>query len=108
MKTAKLDTMIRGWFIGNFSPTLCNTNAFEAGVKHFAAGEREETHYHAIATEYTVIVFGKVRMNGQEYTSGDIIIMEPGEATDFYCEEAAVTAIIKIPSVQNDKFIIKK
>ena len=30
MKTAKLQDMKKGWFIGNFDPTLCATNDVEA------------------------------------------------------------------------------
>ncbi|NBL00057.1 MAG: hypothetical protein EOM50_19015, partial [Erysipelotrichia bacterium] len=81
MKVAKLEDMVKGWFIGNFDPTLIKTNDVEVAVKEYKKGDYEEKHYHKIATEITVIVTGKVKMNGVEYSKGDIIVIEPNEAT---------------------------
>lgn len=105
MKTAKLSQMVRGWFIGDFSPSLYQTKDFEASVKFFKQGEKEAKHKHAIATEFTVIISGKVCMNGQIFSEGDIIILAPGEIADFSCLEEATTCVIKVPSANNDKII---
>ena len=67
MKIAKLDDMIKGWFIGNFEPSLCKTNDVEVAVKKYNKGDFEDKHYHKIATEYTLIISGRVRMNNKEY-----------------------------------------
>ena len=83
MKTAKLNEMTKGWFIGNFEPSLFKTNDVEVAVKTYKKGDYEAKHYHKIATEYTCIISGKVKMNGKEYTAGDIIVMHPNDATDF-------------------------
>ncbi len=107
MKTAKLDDMVRGWFVGNFEPTVFATDQAEAGVKSYHAGEREAAHYHKIATEITVIVTGEVEMNGVRYRAGDIICIEPGEATDFYAISDAQTAVIKVPCVKGDKYLVE-
>lgn len=106
MKTAKLANMTKGWFIGNFEPSLFKTNAAEVAVKTYNKGDFEEKHYHKIATEYTVIISGRVKMNGIEYKSGDIIVMEPGESTDFECLENGTTnVVVKMPGANNDKFL---
>ena len=106
MKTAKLANMTKGWFIGNFEPSLFKTNAAEVAVKTYNQGDFEEKHYHKIATEYTVIISGRVKMNGIEYKSGDIIVMEPGESTDFECLENGTTnVVVKMPGANNDKFL---
>lgn len=104
MKKARLEDMVKGWFVGNFEPTLYKTNAVEAAVKVYKAGDHEDAHYHKIATELTVIVSGKVRMNGVEYGPGDIIVMEPGEVTDFEALTDAVNAVVKLPGANNDKY----
>ena len=83
MKVAKLEDMFKGWFVGNFDPTLLRTNDVEVAVKSYKKGDYETKHFHKIATELTVIISGRVRMNGVEYGKGDIIVMEPNEATDF-------------------------
>ena len=105
MKIAHLSEMNRGWFIGNFDPSLLKTNDCEVAVKSYVKGDSEGKHYHSIATEYTCIISGRVRMNGKEYSAGDIIVMEPGEATDFECIEDAVNVVVKIPGANNDKFM---
>src|SRR5205085_6148550 len=79
MKTAKLEDMVRGWFVGDFNPTLIRTQDVEVGVKSYEAGAHEKWHYHKIATEVTVIISGEVEMNGKRYGKGDIIVIEPGD-----------------------------
>ncbi len=104
MKTAKLNDMTKGWFVGNFEPTLYKTNDVEVAVKSYFAGAYEKRHYHKIATEITVVTKGTIRMNGKEYTAGDIIIMEPNEATDFYAVTKAENVVVKLPGANNDKY----
>lgn len=105
MRLDQLDKMVKGWFVGDFDPTIIKTQDFEVAVKKYRSGESEESHYHKVATEVTVIVSGRVRMNGAEYGEGDIITMEPGEATDFAALTDAVTAVVKVPSVKGDKYL---
>ncbi|WP_295157673.1 hypothetical protein [uncultured Brachyspira sp.] len=107
MKIAKLDDMVKGWFIGNFEPSLLKTNDVEVAVKKYNKGEYEKSHYHIIATEFTVIISGKVKMNGIEYSYGDIVIMEPNESTDFEAlEDNTINVVVKIPSINNDKYTV--
>lgn len=105
MKSRKLDDMTRGWFVGSFEPSLYNTTAVEVGVKHYEAGAIEQWHYHKIATEITVIVSGRVRMNQQYYSTGDIVVIEPGEGTDFEALEDTITTVVKLPGASNDKYL---
>ena len=104
MKMARLDDMVKGWFVGNFEPTLYRTNDVEAAVKCYQAGDREYAHYHKIATEFTVIISGRVRMGGAECGPGDIIVIEPGETTDFLALTDTVNVVLKLPGVNNDKY----
>lgn len=105
MKVEKLDNMIKGWFVGNFKPTLLKTNDVEVAIKQYKKGEYEEKHYHKVATEITVIISGKVKINGVEYNSGDIIVIEPKEASDFDVLEDTVTNVVKHPGVNDDKYL---
>lgn len=108
MKTSKLNDMTKGWFIGNFDPSLYRTNDVEVAVKQYKAGDYESAHYHKIATEFTVIVSGKVRMNDVIYEAGDIIVMEPGDITDFEALTDAVNTVVKIPGANNDKYVVEE
>lgn len=105
MKVAKLEDMVKGWFVGNFDPTIIKTNDVEVAVKEYKKGDYEEKHYHKIATEITVIVSGRVKMNGIEYSKGDIIVIEPNEATDFEALEDTINAVVKFPGASDDKYL---
>lgn len=104
MRTACLEEMVKGWFVGNFSPTLYQTNDVEVAVKHYRRDECEEWHYHLIATEITVIVFGEVEMNGARLVAGDIIVLAPGEGSDFRVLADTITVVVKLPGANNDKY----
>ncbi|WP_218964498.1 hypothetical protein [Nostoc linckia] len=97
--------MVRGWIVGNFTPSLYQTNDVEFAVQSYKAGAYEEWHYHKIATEITVIVVGEAEMAGQRYTSGDILVIESGEETDFKAITDVITAVVKIPGANNDKYV---
>lgn len=106
MKIGRLNEMVKGWFVGNFEPTLLRTNDVEVAVKEYKKGDYESSHYHKIATEITVILNGRVKMNGVEYGKGDVIVMEPGESTDFEClEDGTQNVVVKHPGANNDKYI---
>ena len=104
MKIPRLNDMAKGWFVGNFEPSLIRTNDVEVAVKEYRRGEYESRHHHKLATEITVISSGRVRMNNVEYTKGDIIIIEPNEATDFEALEDTLTTVVKYPGASNDKY----
>lgn len=104
MKLAKIGDMTKGWFIGDFKPTLWNTQNVEVAVKFYTAGDAEAAHYHKIATEFTVVTEGIVEMNGVRYHAGDIVVIEPGDVTDFRAVTDATTTVVKIPGATNDKY----
>lgn len=104
MRKAHLDHMVKGWFVGDFNPTCLATQAAEVAVKHYNAGDYDAWHFHKIATEVTVIIKGLVEMNGQRHTTGDILVIEPGEGTDFRVLEPTTTVVVKIPGATNDKY----
>ena len=104
MKSFRLENMTKGWFVGEFLPSALQTNACEVAVKHYNAGEHEGTHYHKIATEVTLVLSGRVMMLGQEWAAGDIIVIEPGTATDFKALTDAINVVVKLPGILNDKY----
>jgi len=106
MKQAKLEEMVRGWFVGSFTPTALNTEACEVGVKSYQAGDYEAAHYHKVATEITLILSGRVLMCGQEWGPGDIVVIEPGEATDFRAITDVKNVVVKVPGAINDKVLV--
>lgn len=104
MTRFRLDDMTKGWFVGDFAPTVLRTQAAEVAVKTYRAGDREDRHHHRVAAELTLILSGEVRMNGTGYATGDIVRIEPGESTDFEAVTDVVTVVVKVPSVAGDKY----
>lgn len=100
-----LDDMVKGWFIGNFEPSLYKTADVEVGVKRYKSGDHEFAHHHKIATEFTVILDGEVEMSGVVYKTGDIIKINPHVSTDFKALTDVITVVVKLPGAENDKYI---
>lgn len=105
MKHARLDDMVKGWFVGGFTPTACATEACEVAVRYYRAGDKEEMHHHKVATEVTLVLSGRVRMADNEWGAGDIVVLSPGEATDFEALTDAVNVVVKTPGALNDKYL---
>jgi len=104
MKQFNLADMRGGWFVGAFEPTAFASGAAEVAVKQYSAGQREARHHHRVATEITLVQSGAVVMNGQRYDSGAIVVIEPGESTDFHALVDTVTVVVKVPGALNDKY----
>ena len=102
----KLDQFTKGWLVGDFSPVLFNSKDIEIGVKKYKQGDKESRHVHKIITEYTVIISGKFKMNNNIISENDIVVIKPGESTDFECLEDGSNLVIKTPSIPNDKYVI--
>lgn len=108
MKKDQISNFIGGWFIGNFEPSLLKTNDVEVAVKHYKPGDYDQEHYHKIATEYTIIIKGKVKMLGIEYSEGDVLTILPMESTDFLALTETTTVVVKIPGASDDKYVKNK
>lgn len=106
MKHHKLGDMHGGWFVGQFEPSVLKLAQCEVAVKRYRSGDHEAAHVHRLATELTLIVSGRVTMNGQAFGEGDIIELAPGEPGEFRVLEDTVTVVVKSPSVPSDKHAI--
>ena len=106
MKTFRLQDMKSGWFVGDLWPTCLKTSNCEVACKYYKKSDVEKSHLHKIATELTLVVTGSVKMNDVVYKSGDIIVLEPGDATDFYALENTVNVVVKVPSAVGDKYLV--
>jgi hypothetical protein len=107
MKIHNIKDFVGGWFIGDFKPSLDERTDFEISVKYYQAGDKEKSHYHKEAIEYTVIGKGKVKMNNQIIEEGSIVVINKNESTDFEVLEDTITFVVKTPSVKNDKYIVE-
>lgn len=105
MEIYSLKDMVRGWFIGGFTPSVLETDKFEVGVKRYTAGAVETTHVHKVSTEITLVVEGTVHIGGKVLHANDIIVLEPGEVSEFISETDSILVVVKLPSVSGDKYL---
>jgi len=106
MKRYRMESMVGGWFVGNFEPTAHKTDDFEVSVKLHPQNEKWDFHYHKIAKEINVIISGEMTLQNTRLVTGDIFVLEPGEIADPIFHTDCVIVCIKTPSVKNDKYII--
>lgn len=104
IESYKLQDMIKGWFIGDFEPSLFKTNNVEVAIKKYKAGDFEKPHFHKIATEFTAIISGEVQMNGIRYKENDIIKIAPNVIASFRAVTDVITIVVKLPGANNDKY----
>lgn len=104
MKVYKITEFFRGWFIGNFNPSVLKTKDFEVGLLTHKQGEYWPKHYHALATEYNLLISGKMIIKQTNIEPGDIFIIEPNEIADPTFLEDCTVLCIKTPSVPGDKY----
>ena len=103
MKKYMLSDMFGGWFIGNFEPTIYASKDFEVCLKRYKMGDKEPAHFQNIATEFTLVVSGRIRLGDSYFTENDIIEIEPLEIADFESLTDSIVIAIKTPSIPSDK-----
>ncbi len=99
--------MIKGWFIGDFEPSVIRTADFEVGVLERPAGLERPKHYHKEAIEISVLIEGSAKINGEEITVGDIFILDKNEVVDAEFHEPSRLVVVKLPSVMGDKYLVE-
>jgi quercetin dioxygenase-like cupin family protein len=99
-----INEFVRGWFIGNFEPSVLKTDQFEVGLLTHKKGEVWPAHYHKIGTEYNVLIQGHMTIAGEELHSGDVFWFDPGVVADPVFHEDCRILCVKVPSIPGDKY----
>lgn len=95
----------KGWFIGNFEPSLLKQENIEIGYLQIKEGEVGDGHYHKEHTEINLIINGSAKYNGEILGKGDFFIYKPYERNyDLVYTEDTDLIVIKAPHVKGDKF----
>jgi len=106
MKKIKLSDFFRGWFVGDFEPTLFKSKDIEIAVQAYEKNHIEPEHFHKIATEITIMVKGNAYFNDQLVCEDEGIIIFPGEINIFKAATDCKTLVVKFPSASKDKYLI--
>jgi quercetin dioxygenase-like cupin family protein len=104
MKIFDINNFTRGWYIGNFEPSIFRQSNFEVGLLSHKKSEHWPAHYHKIATEFNLLVSGSMEINGVLINPGQIFILEPGEVANPIFLEDCKIVVVKAPSIPSDKY----
>jgi quercetin dioxygenase-like cupin family protein len=102
----KIQDMVRGWFIGDFEPSIYRTDAFEVGYLLHKKGEQWPAHYHKESVEINYLVKGSMTIQGKILSSGDLFILDKGEIADPIFHEDCELVVVKVPSLPKDKHLV--
>lgn len=103
-----LNYFTRGWLVGNFKPSLIQTENIEVAVQEYKSGDMEQPHYHKEVVEYNIVLDGIVSFNGELYSKDEICIIEKNKIVEFIAVTDARVLVIKSSSVKGDKYIINE
>lgn len=106
MEVYKLKDYTRGWFVGNFEPSVLKTDIFEVAIMTHKKGEVWDKHIHKISTEYNVLIDGEMTICGKKINQGDIFVINKNEIADPVFIEDCKIVVLKVPSVPSDKYKI--
>lgn len=103
MRIIPLSEFTRGWFIGDFEPSVLKTSKFEVGVFKHSKGEDWPTHYHQYHTEYNVLVTGKMSIYGTIIEPESVFVVPKKSIVKPVFLEDCVIVCVKSPSIPGDK-----
>jgi quercetin dioxygenase-like cupin family protein len=107
MKIYKETDMHRGWFIGDFEPSVLKTNKFEVGVLKHKKDETWKAHFHKEAIEYNYLIEGEMTIQGQLLKAGDIFVIDKYEVADPHFITDCTVVVVKAPSIPQDKYTVE-
>ena len=106
MEKFKISDMVKGWFVGDFTPTAFRTKDFEVGYHFYKKGQQWDKHYHKLTTEINYVIRGRMKINGELLEQGDVFIVHPNEVVEPEYLTDCELIITRNGSFKNDKYVI--
>jgi len=106
IKTDNISRFTRGWYVGNFEPSILKDAGVELGYLHFKKGKQNDFHYHEFCTEINLLVKGKMNVNGKEINEGDIFVFDPMVPVIVVFLEDTNIVVLKNKYSNKDKVIL--
>ena len=108
MIVSNIDQYFKGWFVGDFFPSIYRNTSFEIGHHKHQKGEPTYPHYHKVTTELNYIIKGELKVSGQILREGDMWIYEANEVSDVEFLSDVELIVIRWPSVPSDKYEVNR
>ena len=101
-----VDSFVRGWFIGDFEPSILRTKTWEMALLKHSKNEKWDFHYHSQADEVNVLLSGRMMLNGREIRARNMFTIPKKQiACPLFLEDCMILCI-KTPSVIGDKICL--
>lgn len=103
MKKFKSKDFIRGWIIGDFTPSIIKTKNFEVCYRT-EVPSKIQPHYHKKGEEITIVLRGESIINNESMISGDIFVLYPNEIVQGEIIKETEIIVIRPYSDTKDKY----
>lgn len=107
MKVNHIRNFTKGWFVGDFEPSVFRNPFFEIAHQKHEAGHKTPKHFHKLTTELTYIVKGKMRVGSEILEEGSMFVYEKGEIADSEVIEDIDIIVLRYPSIPSDKHLVE-
>jgi len=99
-----IDDFVRGWFIGDFTPSIYKTNEYELGVLSHSENEKWGFHFHKEADEINFLLEGRMKLNDKIIEKNSLFVIPKNQiACPIFLKDCQIICI-KVPSVPTDKY----
>lgn len=106
VKKHRIENFTRGWFIGDFEPSVEKNKNVEVGYMTYSKNERVDYHYHEHCREINLLIKGTINNAGVIINEGDIFIFEPFSVAIPIFLEDSIIVVFKDKCSNNDKVIL--
>jgi dTDP-glucose pyrophosphorylase len=96
----------RGWFIGDFLPSIIKTKNYEIALLTHLKDEQWDYHYHEKSDEINFLINGKMRINDRIITERQVFYIPKKQIACPQFLENCKILCIKFPSVIGDKYCL--
>ena len=92
--------------VDEFKPSFFKSSLYEIEILKYKLGEKHIFYYHKISSEINLLLKGKMKINGCNIYTTQIFIYEPKQIICREFLEDCEILCIKIPSINDDNYII--
>ena len=103
----QLENFVKGWFIGDFEPSILKNSGVELAVMHKTKGDVvNDFHYHENCIEINVLIKGKLNINNKLIQENEIFVFNKYVPSIYEFLEDCTFVVFKNKPSNSDKVIM--
>lgn len=108
MRVSNISEYTKGWFVGDFEPSLFKNPHFEVAHHKHKRNEKTVRHYHKETTELNYILKGTLMVSGCLLRAGQMWTYEKNEVSNVQFLDDVELIVVRWPSIPSDKYEIDR